>query len=71
MATLLSEDGYAPVWWTLAIAVGLSRVYVGVHHPSDVAAGLAVGTAIGLLARRVELPWAPSPGSTPAARVAS
>ena len=56
MAVLLSEDGLAPLWWTLALVVAGSRVYVGVHHASDVAAGLAVGTAVGLIARRIELP---------------
>lgn len=62
MATLLSEDGLAPLWWTLALAVSASRVYVGVHHASDVAAGLAVGTVIGLAARHIELPYLPKPG---------
>ena len=56
MAMLLSEDGLAPVWWTLAGSIALSRVYVGVHHASDVAAGLAAGAAIGWLARKVDLP---------------
>lgn len=56
MATILSEDGLAPLWWGLALTIAASRVYVGVHHTSDVAAGLVAGTAIGLLARRVELP---------------
>ena len=56
MATLLSEDGLAPLWWTLAIGVAASRVYVGVHHASDVLGGLAIGTAIGLAARHIELP---------------
>jgi membrane-associated phospholipid phosphatase len=67
MAMLLSEDGLAPLWWSIALAVGVSRVYVGVHHPSDVAAGLAVGAAFGLLARRVEVPWAPRVVATPPA----
>jgi undecaprenyl-diphosphatase len=56
MAVLLSEDGLAPVWWAVALTIAASRVYVGVHHVSDVAAGLAVGAGIGYLARHVDLP---------------
>lgn len=32
--------------YTLATAIGMSRVAVGVHYPSDVIAGAAVGTAV-------------------------
>lgn len=32
----------------IALAVGLCRIDLGRHHPSDVAAGLAAGTAVGL-----------------------
>lgn len=32
-----------PVWWLLAALIAVSRVYVGVHWPSDVAAGALVG----------------------------
>ncbi len=33
------------------LAVGLSRLYRGMHHPTDVAFGLANGTVAVLLAR--------------------
>jgi len=48
-ATMLSLG--AGGWWrltyALAILVGLSRVYVGVHYPSDVVAGMALGILVG------------------------
>jgi len=65
MATLLSEDGLAPLWWGIALTVAASRVYVGVHHASDVIAGLAIGAAIGLAARHIELPLPGRPQPTP------
>lgn len=36
----------------LAGAVAYSRVHAGVHYPSDVGAGIAIGIGSGLLARR-------------------
>jgi undecaprenyl-diphosphatase len=42
-----------PVLVPLAGAVAYSRVQTGVHYPSDVAAGSAIGIACGVLAGRV------------------
>jgi membrane-associated phospholipid phosphatase len=46
-----------PVWLLLAVpcAVGASRLYRGMHHPSDVIAGMVLGTLCLLLAKRVVL----------------
>jgi membrane-associated phospholipid phosphatase len=50
----------APLLLTVASAVGASRVYLGQHFPSDVLVGAGLGSAIGLLARR--LTGAPATG---------
>ena len=45
--------GRLPIWvWgflALAVAVSYSRVYVGVHYPSDVLSGAIIGISIGWL----------------------
>jgi undecaprenyl-diphosphatase len=38
----------APYVFLLATAIAFSRIYVGVHYPSDVVAGAALGAAVGL-----------------------
>jgi undecaprenyl-diphosphatase len=48
-ATLL---GGGPAWYALASAVAASRVYIRLHHASDVAAGAAIGLTMGLAFRR-------------------
>ncbi|WNV76053.1 phosphatase PAP2 family protein [Geodermatophilus sp. DSM 44513] len=50
----------------LAVAVGYSRVHVGVHYPGDVVAGLAVGAAVALAGwHRWPARTAPTPGHRP------
>jgi undecaprenyl-diphosphatase len=39
----------APAFFALALAIGYSRIYVGVHWPLDVVGGAVVGTATALL----------------------
>ncbi|HWT93949.1 MAG TPA: phosphatase PAP2 family protein [Solirubrobacteraceae bacterium] len=43
--------GRAPLLYGAAAAMAASRVYVGVHYPTDIAVGAALGTAIGSVAR--------------------
>ncbi len=54
-AVLLSDavPALKPLWWGLAAVVSASRVHNRMHHGSDVAAGAAVGTAMGLAAKRL------------------
>jgi undecaprenyl-diphosphatase len=53
-AGVLSQgDPLWPLYYALALTVSSSRVYVKMHHASDVVAGAALGVGFGLLARRV------------------
>lgn len=42
----------APLWYGMAAVVATSRVYVRIHHASDVVGGAALGLALGKLAVR-------------------
>lgn len=62
---LAQGDRRAPAWFGLAGLVAFSRIYVRLHHASDVLAGIALGLVFGRIARRVvPLPAPPpEPGS--------
>ena len=61
-AASLELPAASPLLAPLATAVAFSRIYTGVHYPSDVAAGSAVGVAVALLARAA---WPPPAAATP------
>jgi undecaprenyl-diphosphatase len=64
-ALLLSEDDVLwPLYYATAVVVATSRIHVRIHHASDVAVGAALGTAFGLVARRL-YPLPPAPGVLP------
>ena len=56
-AVLLSDRRRAP-WYALAAVVATSRVYVRMHHASDIVVGATVGLALGHTLKR----WVGSPG---------
>jgi undecaprenyl-diphosphatase len=60
-AMFLSRADPGPPWYLIAGLVAASRVYVRLHHTSDVVAGAALGLAFGLVARR----FAPPPPEPP------
>jgi undecaprenyl-diphosphatase len=64
-AVILSRADPGPPWYLIAGLVGFSRVYVRLHHTSDVLAGAALGLAFGYVARRVIPPLPPPPPELP------
>ncbi len=64
-AALLSEDDALwPLYYAIAAVVATSRVYVKMHHASDVVAGAVLGALMGRAARSL-FPLAPAPGVAP------
>jgi undecaprenyl-diphosphatase len=50
---LSQNDPLWPLYYAVGAVVASSRVYVKIHHPSDVVAGALVGLVLARLARRV------------------
>jgi undecaprenyl-diphosphatase len=50
---LAQNDPFGPLYYAIGAVVASSRVYVKIHHPSDVVAGALLGIALAQLARRV------------------
>ena len=59
---LAQNDPLWPLYYAIGAVVASSRVYVKIHHPSDVVAGALLGIALAGIARRV---W-PFPAVHPA-----
>ena len=54
IATLMIQHFHASLWiaillYSIALLVGITRMYVGAHYPRDVLAGAILGSAWGLL----------------------
>lgn len=53
-ATVLAAgDPLWPLYYGVAVVVASSRVFVRIHHPSDVVAGALLGVGLGTVARHV------------------
>jgi undecaprenyl-diphosphatase len=74
LAEVLIREDWRPVskvavWGAAvgcALTIGLSRVYLGVHYPTDVLAGYVAGIVWTTLIRVVHHAWRGRPGSAPA-----
>jgi undecaprenyl-diphosphatase len=53
-ATLLADrDPFAPLYYTTASVISLSRIHVRLHHATDVVGGALIGIGLGHLGRRL------------------
>ena len=65
-ATALSyfAPRYRPAFYALAVLIGLSRLYNGVHYPTDVLAGAVLGVLVALGIERLTRLRVPRRGDT-------
>lgn len=50
---LAQDDPLWPLYYGIAVVVATSRVYVKIHHASDVVAGAALGVGLAAVAKRI------------------
>ena len=51
LATILSKKyGHSLIFYLLAVVMALSRVYMGLHYPSDILLGAIIGIILSLIA---------------------
>jgi len=57
LAVVLAREEPRAKWffYTVALLISLSRIYLGKHYPIDVLAGMILGSLIGYIAIRLEL----------------
>jgi len=55
MAAILLADRsrFGPLYGSAAALVALSRIHVRIHHASDIAGGVVVGSALGAIAKKL------------------
>ncbi len=51
---LVDNDKIRLLIWILAALIGLSRVFVGVHYPSDILVGALIGCIIGYVGIKIQ-----------------
>jgi undecaprenyl-diphosphatase len=64
LGVLAPRDPLAPAYLAVAVVVASSRVYVRIHHASDVLAGAALGVALGAIANKAWPTTTPLPPPT-------
>lgn len=57
-AGLLAVAASVALFMAIKNLIGLSRVFLGLHYPTDVLVGALLGTTLGRLASRAVLEWA-------------
>ncbi|MCL7411740.1 MAG: phosphatase PAP2 family protein [Methanosarcinaceae archaeon] len=51
---LVNNSKFRLLIWILAALIGLSRIFVGVHYPSDILVGALVGCIIGYVGIKIQ-----------------